>query len=92
MFRNLTKAAVLLAVAFAVLAFDPSSADAAPFLEKRGITFPSYVAGKDALGRIYSNDEAWVPLMILLNTKREVRSVYSGMAEIVEDLESLTRE
>ena len=71
---------------------DASSTAAAPFLRERGITFPSYVAGKDAIGKIYPMEEAWVPLMILLNTKREVRDVYSGRAEIVEDLESLTRE
>ena len=69
-----------------------NSAAPAPYLAKLGITFPSFSAGGDALGKIYPEEEAWVPLMILLNTKGEVRGLYSGLAEIVEDLESITRE
>ena len=64
------------------LSLDLDTADQIPdFLESRGIHYPIYVAGEDAVPEIFSRGEVLIPLSILIDDRRRVIEVHSGWSE-----------
>jgi hypothetical protein len=62
------------------------------YLKQRGITYPVFLAGGQAIEQIYATDEATVPLSILLDEQGRVIEVFGGWSrQTAEQLERLTK-
>jgi peroxiredoxin len=61
------------------------------YLKKYGLSFPVFLAGEDAVERIYDVKNIWVPLSVLIDESGVVRDLFTGPSnKVLRRIEYLT--